>query len=152
MAIRSKNDLKPDTTTAEPSSERTFRSNPEIEKKIDIHIAANAGDFEFYSRLVKESPDRAIRTLIHKDQQKYEQDMKLVSKQLPGAKEFYQKQAPEVQQRIDRNLTGVNPYFHDKAFVGEVLREMDRQNRRTLAAGLTAPALSPTPAAAMSAG
>ena len=57
-----------------------------------------------------------------------------------------------MQQRIDRNLTGVNPYFHDKAFVGEVLREMDRQNRRSLAAGPAAPSPTPSPVAAMSAG
>jgi hypothetical protein len=150
MAIRSKNDPTPGEKTVEILAERSFRNDPEKNRKIDIHIAANPGDFEHYTDLVKNSPDRAIRTLIYKDQQRYEQDMKLVTKQLPGAKEFYQKQAPEVQQRIDRNLTGVNPYFHDKAFVGEVLREMDRQNRRALSAGHTAPA--PTPAAAMSAG
>jgi hypothetical protein len=149
MAIRSKNsESKPDAQVAEQPAERTFRTNPEIEQKIDLHIAANRDDFEFYTRLVNESPDRAVRTLIRKDQQKYEQDMRLVMKQMPGAKEFYQKQAPEVQQRIDRNLTGVNPYFQDKAFVGEVLREMDRQNRRALATGQAAPA----PAAAISAG
>ncbi|MSU66022.1 MAG: hypothetical protein EXS38_07985 [Opitutus sp.] len=152
MAIRSKNDLKPDDKTFELPAERSFRNDPEKDKKIDLHIAANPRDFEHYTDLVKNYPDRAIRTLIHKDQQRYEQDMKLVTKQLPAAKEFYQKQAPEVQQRIDRNLTGVNPYFHDKAFVGEVLREMDRQNRRSLAAGPAAPAPTPSPVAAMSAG
>jgi hypothetical protein len=26
----------------------------------------------------------------------------------------------------------VNPYFHEKAFVGEVIREMNRQNRKSL--------------------
>ena len=144
MAIRSKTT----TPSAELPAERNHRTNPEIEQKIDIYIAANQGDFEHYTRLVQDSPDRAVRTLILKDQQKHEQDMRLVMKQLPGAKEFYQKQSSEVQQRIDRNLTGVNPYYHDKAFVSEVLREMDRQNRRSLAAGLTAP----TPAAALSAG
>lgn len=153
MAIRSKTpEPTPAAHVAEQPAEHSFRTNPEIEKKIDIHIAANPSDFEFYSRLVKESPDRAVRTLIRKDQQKYEQDMKLVMKQLPGAREFYEKQSPEIRQRIDRNMTGVNPYFHDKAFVGEVLREMDRQNRRSLAAGPTTPAPTPAPAAAMSAG
>lgn len=119
-------------------NERTLRSNPEIEQKIDIHIAANKSDFEYYTRLVTENPERAVRTLIRKDQQKFEQDMKLVMKQLPGAKEFYEKQPVEIKQRIDNKLAGVNPYYQDKAFVGEVIREMDRQNRQALTAGVSA--------------
>jgi hypothetical protein len=136
MAIRTK---KPEEITLPPDdSGPKYRSNPEIEKKIDAHIAANPSDFEHYRRLVTESPDRAIRTLIHKDLQKHESDMKLVMKQMTGAKQFYEAQPTEVRERIDRNLEGVNPYYHDKAFVGEVLREMDRQNRRALTVG-TAP-------------
>lgn len=136
MAIRGK---KP----SEPGNEVGTTNNPEVDKKIDAHIAANPGDFEYYQRLVKENPDRAVRLLIWKDQKKYEQDMKLVMRQLPGAKEFYDKQAPEIRKRIDEKLATVNPYYHDKAFVGEVLREMDRQNRQALSAGPTAaPALS----------
>lgn len=129
MAIRSKSDKVAEMPADIP---RTFRSNPEIEKKIDAHIAANPSDFEHYSRLVQENPDRAVRTLVYKDQQKFEQDMKLVVKQLPGAQAFYEKQSPEIKARIDSNLQGVNPYFHEKAFVGEVIREMNRQNRKSL--------------------
>jgi hypothetical protein len=144
MAIRSRNDK----TAVLPADDSPGpRSNPEIEKKIDIHIAANQGDFEYYNRLVTENPERAVRTLILKDQRKHEADMKLVMKQLPGAKEFYEKQSPETRARIDHKLQGVNPYYHDKAFVGEVLREMDRQNRMSLASGV-----GPKAAPAMSAG
>lgn len=139
MAIRSK---KP-TEDAGKETGLGTTSNPEVDKKIDAHIAANPRDFDYYTKLVKENPDRAVRLLIWKDQKKHEQDMKLVLRQLPGAKEFYEKQTPEVKAKIDEKLAGVNPYYQDKAFVGEVLREMDRQNRRTLSAGpSTAPALS----------
>lgn len=109
-------------------------NNPAVDQKIDAHIAARPRDFEYYTKLVKTDPDRAVRLIIWKDQKKYESDMKVVLKQLPGAREFYDKQAPEIKLRIDHKLEGVNPYFHDKAFVGEVLREMDRQNRQALAA------------------
>ncbi len=130
MAIRTKN--KEETQASPEDSGPRFRTNPEIEQKIDAHIAANKSDFEHYRRLVTENPDRAIRTLILKDVTKHESDMKLVLKQMTGAKQFYDAQSPDVKERIDRNLSGVNPYYHDKAFVGEVLREMDRQNRRSL--------------------
>lgn len=132
MAIRTKNN--PETVELPADEQPAYRTNPEVEKKIDSHIAARPGDFEYYNRLVKENPDRAVRTLIYKDQKKYETDMKIVLRQLPGAREFYDKQAPEIKLRIDERLKGVNPYFQDKAFVGEVLREMDRQNRQALAA------------------
>lgn len=144
--------MKPDGKSVEIPAERTFRTNPETDKKIDSHMAANPRDVSFYSDVVKNHPERAVRMLCHKDQQKYEQDMRLVMKQLPGARDFYEKQPPEVKQRIDNNLTGVNPYYHDKAFVGEVLREMDRQNRRALASPRTDQGPAPSPAAAMSAG
>ena len=129
MAIRSKTEK---TVELPAESPRAYRTNPEIEKKIDAHIAANPNDHEHYQRLVQENPERAVRTLIHKDQQKFEQDMKLVVKQMPGAQAFYEKQSPEIKARIDSNLEGVNPYFHEKAFVGEVIREMNRQNRKSL--------------------
>lgn len=128
-----------------PPSERPIgeRFNPEVEKRLNPYIEANQSDHDYYVRLVNERPDRAVRTLLLKDMVKHESDMKLIAKQLPQAREFYEKQSPENQARIDGALAGVSPYYKDKAFVGEVLREMDRQNRRALAAG---------PAAKMAAG
>lgn len=135
MAIRSKNNPA-GQAVHEASAEDTpgFVNNPAVDQKIDAHIAARPRDFDYYTELVKANPDRAVRLLIWKDQKKYESDMKVVLKQLPGAREFYDKQAPEIKLRIDAKLKDINPYFADKAFVGEVLREMDRQNRQALAA------------------
>lgn len=132
MAIRSKN--QPASAEVPADDSASYTNNPAVDAKIDAHIAARPRDFDYYSSLVKENPDRAVRLLIWKDQKKYEADMKIVMKQLPGAREFYDRQAPEIKARIDEKLKGVNPYFQDKAFVGEVLREMDRQNRQSLAA------------------
>jgi Zn-dependent M32 family carboxypeptidase len=70
--------------------------------------------------------------LLHKDMQRHESEMRLVEKQMPQAKAFYDAQTPEVQARIDGRLEGVEPYYKDKAFVGEVLREMNRKNRQIL--------------------
>jgi len=129
MAIKPKSDAKMEITG---EAERATRLNPEIEKRLNAHIEANKSDHEYYTRLVAEKPDYAVRVLMLKDLRRHEGDMRLIEKQLPQAKEFFDKQTPQVQERINERLKGVNPYYGDKAFVGEVLREMNRQNRQQL--------------------
>lgn len=116
----------------DPNRPLQFRSNPEVQKRLDAYKAANANDVEYYTRVVKEAPERARDMLLYKDMQRHESDMRLVEKQLPQAKTFYDAQSPEVQARIDQRLEGVQPYYKNKAFVGEVLREMNRKNRQIL--------------------
>ena len=114
-----------------------FRNNPEIQKRLDAYKLANASDAAYFSRVVKEAPDRAVDMLLYKDMQRHESEMRLVEKQLPQAKAFYDAQTPEVKARIDERLEGTKPYYQDKAFVGEVLREMNRKNRQMLTAPKT---------------
>ena len=128
MAIDQK--PKPDSEKAKPL---VFRDNPEIKKRIEAHKKANPDDVAYYTRLVKEYPERAIETFIYKDMQKHENEMKLIAKQLPQAKAFYDAQTPDARARIDRDMEGVQPYMHDKAFVAAALREKDRQSRREFA-------------------
>ncbi|MDI1335804.1 MAG: hypothetical protein PSU94_06420 [Lacunisphaera sp.] len=111
-----------------------FRNNPEIQKRLDAYKTANAKDVDYYTRVVKEAPERAKDMLLYKDMQRHEADMRLVEKQLPQAKAFYDAQTPAVKERIDGQLKNVQPYYKDKAFVGEVLREMNRKNRQILTA------------------
>jgi len=80
--------------------------------------------------------------LLYKDMQRHEADMRLVEKQLPQAKQFYDAQTPEVKARIDRQLKDVQPYYKDKAFVGEVLREMNRKNRQILTSPQAGPKIA----------
>jgi hypothetical protein len=123
-----------------------FRDNPEVKKKIEAHKKANPDDVVYYTRLVKENPERAIETFLYRDQQKHENEMRLIQKQLPQAQAFYNAQTAEAKARIDRDLEGVNPYFKDKAFVNAALREKDRQTRREFANPNQA-AATPPPAA-----
>lgn len=129
MAIDQK--TKPKTETEKPKP-LVFRDNPEVKAKIEAHKQANPEDFLYYSRLVKENPERAIDTFIYRDVQKHESEMRLIQKQLPQARAYYESQPPEAKARIDKELQGVEPYFKDKAFVSAALREMDRQARREL--------------------
>jgi hypothetical protein len=78
-------------------------------------------------------PERAIDTLIHKEVQKHDSEMKLIEKQLPAAKAFYEAQDAQAKARIDRELEGVKPLYRDKTFVNAVFRESDRQTRREFA-------------------
>ena len=125
-----------------------FRDNPEVKKKIEAHKKANPDDVVYYTRLVKENPERAIETFLYRDQQKHENEMRLIQKQLPQAQAFYNAQTAEAKARIDRDLEGVNPYFKDKAFVNAALREKDRQTRREFANPTQAPATPPPTAGA----
>ena len=140
-------DQKPKSET-EKSKPLVFRDNPEVKKKIEAHKKANPDDVTYYTRLVKEHPERAIETFLYRDQQKHESEMRLIEKQLPQARTFYNAQTPEAKARIDRDLEGINPYFKDKAFVNAALREKDRQARREFAnpVGPTTPT-TPPPAA-----
>jgi len=140
MAIDQKPKAKTETDAEKPKP-LVFRDNPEVKAKIDAHKKANPNDAAYYSRLVKEHPERAIDTLVYRDVQKHESEMRLISRQLPQAKAFYDAQSPEAKARIDRDLEGVSPYYKDKTFVQAALREKDRQARKEF----SNPA--PTPAA-----
>lgn len=122
----------PPTFEMPPENQRDPKVNPEVNKRLDAYIAANQNDLQYYTRLVKENPDRAVRVLLLKDLNRHDNDMRLIEKQKPAAQEWYEKQKPEIRQRIDERLAKVNPFYADKAFVGEVLREMGRQNRQLL--------------------
>ena len=127
---------------------RAPRVNEDVEKRLNPYIEANKEAMERYTKLVKENPERAIETFLYRDQQKHESEMRLIEKQLPQARTFYNAQTADAKARIDRDLEGVNPYFKDKAFVNAALREKDRQTRREFANPATSPATPPPAAAA----
>lgn len=130
MAIKPKPEDKSDAVReAEPLQ---FRNNPEVQKRLDAYKAANPSDVQYFERVVREAPDRARDMLLYKDMMRHEAEMRLVEKQLPQAKAFYDEQSAEVRSRIDERLKGVQPYYKDKAFVNEVVREMNRGNFKRL--------------------
>ena len=137
MAIETKPTDKTNKTEKLPPLQ--FRNNPEVKSRIDQYKAANPDDVTYYTRLVKEYPERAIDAMFYKDMQRHESEMRLINKQLPQARVFYNAQAPEAKARIDADLQGIAPFYRDKAFVSAALREKDRQARREFATP-TAPA------------
>jgi hypothetical protein len=109
------------------------RINEDVEKRLNPYIAANPEAEERYTKLVKENPERAVRTLLYKDMLSHESEMRMVNKQLPAAKEWYDKQKPEVKAEINLRLNNVHPYYRDQEFVQAVVRERNWQNRLPLA-------------------
>ena len=141
MAIETKPNDK--STKAEKPQPLVFRNNPAVKNRIDQYKAANPDDVTYYTRLVKEYPERAIDALFYKDMQRHESEMRLINKQLPQARAFYNAQAPEAKARIDADLQGIAPFYHDKAFVSAALRERDRQTRREFATPTATAAIRP---------
>lgn len=145
MAIDQKPEKGPKAETPKPL---VFRDNPEVKKRIDAYKKANPDDVVYYTRLVKEHAERAIDTFIYHRVQKHENDMKLIEKQLPAARAFYQSQTPESKMRIDRDIEGTNPYYKEKAFVQAVFREKDRLTRKEFTqTGVAATPQPPPPTA-----
>jgi hypothetical protein len=135
-------DQKPKTATdgTKPSVEPLkLRDNPEVKAKIEKHKKENPEDVVFYTRLVKENPERAIDTFILRDLQKHEGEMKMIERQLAPCREWYEKQDAAGKARIDKALEGVSPYYRDKAFVNAVFRENDRLTRRAVTNGEAPP-------------
>lgn len=147
----------PPPATHDPKNEMTLETRPgartseRVEARLNPYIEAHQKDLGYYTKLIAENPERAARTLMLKDLEMHEETMKRVTRQLPQAREFYEKQTPEIKKRIDDAVAAVNPYHHDQAFVGEVVTEYNRQNYGKLFS--KKPALGEaTPAAAISMG
>ncbi|MBL9194439.1 MAG: hypothetical protein JNJ82_18940 [Opitutaceae bacterium] len=121
-----------ETRTSAEEAPLQFRTNPEVQKRLNAYKEANSNDVAYFQRVVAEAPARAVDMLVLKDMQRHEADMRLIQRQIPQAKAFYDAQSQEVRSRIDQRLNEVHPYYKDKAFVSEVLREMQRHNRQVL--------------------
>lgn len=150
-ATKPKNDPKTEANAAQtqtPTPRNDFRTSERVEARLNPYIEAHPRDLEYYRKLIAENPERAARTLMLKDLEMFETTMKQVTRQLPQAKEYYEKQTPEVKKRIDDAVAKVNPYHHDQAFVGEVMAEVRRQSFSQVFGKKP----TPTTAPAMSAG
>lgn len=112
------------------------RTNPAIDARLDEYIGRSPADFERYTKLVTEDPAYAVRTLMLKDMNRFEDEMRLVAKQLPEAKKFLASLSKEEQATIQAKVETVDPLFRDHRLVKEVRAHMDRksftENRRRL--------------------
>ena len=74
------------------SEERILRVNPEIDRRLDGFMTANDKMTEYYTKLVKENPERAVRAFMLGKMFKHEAQLRVTERQAPQAKEWLDQQ------------------------------------------------------------
>jgi hypothetical protein len=116
-------DDDPDTSQ---DQEMEMRVNPRIEKEIADYKAAYPRAVEYFTKLVKEHPDRAVNFHFREKQKQHAIDTKRAMRQMPQAQALYEKMTPDSRARVDERLATANKYSHAKRFVWSVRRELNR--------------------------
>jgi hypothetical protein len=130
MPIKTKNPPPLNSTAPQEapalSEERILRVNPDIDRRLDGFMQANDKMTEYYTKLVKENPERAVRAFMLTKMFKHEAQLRVTERQAPQAKEWLDQQEPGIKQRIMDRLQKINPFYREKALVREIAREKTR--------------------------
>jgi hypothetical protein len=105
------------------AEERMLRINPEVNNRLDGFIQANSKMNDYYTSLVKENPERAVRSFMLGKMFRHEAELRQTARQAPQAKEWLDQQEPSLKQRIMERLEKINPFYREKALVREIARE-----------------------------
>ena len=108
------------------AEERMLRINPEVNNRLDGFIQANSKMNDYYTSLVKENPERAVRSFMLGKMFRHEAELRQTARQAPQAKEWLDQQEPSLKQRIMERLEKINPFYREKALVREITREKTR--------------------------
>ena len=123
MALKTKNPPPIPEQSPALSEERMLRINPEIDRRLDGFMQANTKLTDYYTNLVKQNPDRAIRAFMLTKMFRHEAELRVVSRQAPQAKEWLEQQSPEVKQRVAERLDKISPFYREKAAVRVISQE-----------------------------
>ena len=123
MALKTKNPPPIPEQSPALSEERILRINPEIDRRLDGFMQANTKLTDYYTNLVKQNPDRAIRAFMLTKMFRHEAELRVVTRQAPQAKEWLDQQSPEVKQRVAERLEKINPFYREKAAVRVISQE-----------------------------
>ncbi len=100
--------------------EMSFRINPRIEAKIDKFLAENPKEAAYITKLVKEHPDRAIRTLAKQSMFRQENVALKNTLQMKEAEDFVA-QYPGLKEKISEGIETKNPIWAGAAFIRRAL-------------------------------
>src|ERR1700761_6367439 len=123
MALKLKKDAVPTPPAQVMTEERMLRINPEVNNRLEGFIQANPKMNDYYTTLVKEHPERAVRSFMLGKMFKHEAELRQTARQAPQAKEWLEQQSPEVQQRVAERLEKVSPFYREKAAVRVIAQE-----------------------------
>ncbi|MCE0497992.1 MAG: hypothetical protein LV481_08620 [Methylacidiphilales bacterium] len=126
MALKTKNPPPVPEQSQVLAEERILRVNPEIDRRLDGFMQANTKLTDYYTTLVKQHPERAVRAFMLTKMFRHEADMRQTARQAPQAKEWLDQQEPSLKQRILERLEKINPFYREKALVREIAREKTR--------------------------
>ena len=124
MAIKEKNQpavATPAASTGVGSPDSGFAINPEINARLDKFMADNPKITEHYTNLVKENPDRAIRSMALSSMFRREALERQVQRQMPQVKEWVKEQ-PGLEQQIEAKIRTTNPLMRMAAFIKEAVK------------------------------
>jgi hypothetical protein len=118
MAIKEKNAPPP---VPEPSKEgtvlhpeRMMRINPQIDAAINDWMASHPEEVAHYTNLVKNNPERAIRTLCLPKVMSHQNQMKVVDLQTPAAL-AWAKSIPGMMEKAAEKLQNIKPFYRPMA-------------------------------------
>lgn len=100
-----------------PPINRAFATNPEMDARLDSFMKADSKSTEYFTKLVAENPERAVRKLMLNEMQKHDNDMKYVAKMKPQVEKWIGEQSPEVVKRIHDRIQNVPPIYQEKALI-----------------------------------
>lgn len=123
MALKTKNPPPLPEQSSALAEERVLRVNPEIDRRLDGFMQANSKLTDYYTTLVKEHPDRAVRAFMLTKMFRHEAELRVIARQAPQAKEWLEQQSPEVKQRVAERLEKINPFYREKAAVRVISQE-----------------------------
>lgn len=125
--------IEPETASPDPEDESgspaedttEMRVNPHIEKEIAEYKAAYPRSVEYFTKLVKENPERAINFHFLEKQRQHAADTRRAMRQLPRVQELFKQMTPESQARVTERLQNATTYSYTKRFVWSVRRELN---------------------------
>ncbi len=102
-----------------------FRVNAAIDARLDKFMADNPEMTEYYTKLVKENPDRAIRSFALRSMFKQEDMTRQIERQMPQVKQWVSEH-PGLEQQIESKIRTTNPISRMAAFITEAIRAKGR--------------------------
>lgn len=105
-----------------------LRDNEKVKARIAAYKEANPQDVIYYTRLVNEHPQRAVDSLILKDINRNDNIMRRMTRQIQVARNYFEKQSPENQARIEADLASNEPTPRQGTILG-----FFRRNRQSAA-------------------
>lgn len=103
--------------------ERMIRIKPEVDNRLTAFMAGNPDAVAYYTKLVQENPTHAVRTIMLPKMFRFEAEQRMRAPMAPAAREWFDQQNPDVQQRIVDRIAKVQPYYRETATVRIIAEE-----------------------------